>query len=294
MYKRDFLSVGDITREEIEKVFEWAKVSKEKGELPKVLEGEVWALVFEKPSLRTRVTFSVGVYQLGGRVIYLSPQDIGLGKRESVKDVARNLSLWVDGIIVRTFAHEVVEELAQHASVPVINALTDEQHPAQVVADLFTMYEVVGELKGKVLAYVGDGNNVCQSLILGAKLMDMRMHIATPPGYEPKLEYVKRGNAMIFHDPRAAVEGVDFVYTDVWASMGKESEREVRRKVFAEYQVNEELMGLAPNAYFMHCLPAHRGEEVTDGVIDGPRSLVLRQAENRLHVQKGLLILVKG
>ncbi len=294
MYKRDFLSVGDITREEIEKVFEWAKVSKEKGELPKVLEGEVWALVFEKPSLRTRVTFSVGVYQLGGRVIYLSPQDIGLGKRESVKDVARNLSLWVDGIIVRTFAHEVVEELAQHASVPVINALTDEEHPAQVVADLFTMYEVVGELKGKVLAYVGDGNNVCQSLILGAKLMDMRMHIATPPGYEPKLEYVKRGNAMIFHDPRAAVEGVDFVYTDVWASMGKESEREVRRKVFAEYQVNEELMGLAPNAYFMHCLPAHRGEEVTDGVIDGPRSLVLRQAENRLHVQKGLLILVKG
>jgi len=294
MCKRDFLSVGDITREEIEKVFEWAKVSKEKGELPKVLEGEVWALVFEKPSLRTRVTFSVGVYQLGGRVIYLSPQDIGLGKRESVKDVARNLSLWVDGIIVRTFAHEVVEELAQHASVPVINALTDEEHPAQVVADLFTMYEVVGELKGKVLAYVGDGNNVCQSLILGAKLMDMRMHIATPPGYEPKLEYVKRGNAMIFHDPRAAVEGVDFVYTDVWASMGKESEREVRRKVFAEYQVNEELMGLAPNAYFMHCLPAHRGEEVTDGVIDGPRSLVLRQAENRLHVQKGLLILVKG
>jgi len=294
MYKRDFLSVGDITREEIEKVFEWAKVSKEKGELPKVLEGEVWALVFEKPSLRTRVTFSVGVYQLGGRVIYLSLQDIGLGKRESVKDVARNLSLWVDGIIVRTFAHEVVEELAQHASVPVINALTDEEHPAQVVADLFTMYEVVGELKGKVLAYVGDGNNVCQSLILGAKLMDMRMHIATPPGYEPKLEYVKRGNAMIFHDPRAAVEGVDFVYTDVWASMGKESEREVRRKVFAEYQVNEELMGLAPNAYFMHCLPAHRGEEVTDGVIDGPRSLVLRQAENRLHVQKGLLILVKG
>jgi len=294
MCKRDFLSVGDITREEIEKVFEWAKVSKEKGELPKVLEGEVWALVFEKPSLRTRVTFSVGVYQLGGRVIYLSPQDIGLGKRESVKDIARNLSLWVDGIIVRTFAHEVVEELAQHASVPVINALTDEEHPAQVVADLFTMYEVVGELKGKVLAYVGDGNNVCQSLILGAKLMDMRMHIATPPGYEPKLEYVKRGNAMIFHDPRAAVEGVDFVYTDVWASMGKESEREVRRKVFAEYQVNEELMGLAPNAYFMHCLPAHRGEEVTDGVIDGPRSLVLRQAENRLHVQKGLLILVKG
>ena len=294
MCKRDFLSVGDITREEIEKVFEWAKVSKEKGELPKVLEGEVWALVFEKPSLRTRVTFSVGVYQLGGRVIYLSPQDIGLGKRESVKDIARNLSLWVDGIIVRTFAHEVVEELAQHASVPVINALTDEEHPAQVVADLFTMYEVVGELKGKVLAYVGDGNNVCQSLILGAKLMDMRMHIATPPGYEPKLEYVKRGNAMIFHDPRAAVEGVDFVYTDVWASMGKESEREVRRKVFAEYQVNEELMGWAPNAYFMHCLPAHRGEEVTDGVIDGPRSLVLRQAENRLHVQKGLLILVKG
>jgi len=294
MYKRDFLSVGDITREEIEKVFEWAKVSKEKGELPKVLEGEVWALVFEKPSLRTRVTFSVGVYQLGGEVIYLSPQDIGLGKRESVKDVARNLSLWVDGIIVRTFAHEVVEELAQHASVPVINALTDEEHPAQVVADLFTMYEVVGELKGKVLAYVGDGNNVCQSLILGTKLMDMRMHIATPVGYEPKLEYVKRGNAMVFHDPRAAVEGVDFVYTDVWASMGKESEREVRRKVFAEYQVNEELMGLAPNAYFMHCLPAHRGEEVTDGVIDGARSLVLRQAENRLHVQKGLMILMKG
>ena len=294
MYKRDFLSVGDITREEIEKVFEWARVSKEGGELPRVLEGEVWALVFEKPSLRTRVTFSVGVYQLGGEVIYLAPQDIGLGKRESVKDVARNLSLWVDGIIVRTFAHEVVEELARYASVPVINALTDEEHPAQVVADLFTMYEVVGELKGKVLAYVGDGNNVCQSLILGTKLMDMRMHIATPVGYEPKLEYVRRGNVMIFQDPRAAVEGVDFVYTDVWASMGKEGEREVRRKVFAGYQVNEELMGLAPDAYFMHCLPAHRGEEVTDGVIDGPRSLVLRQAENRLHVQKGLLILIKG
>ncbi len=299
--RKDLLSIKDLTREEVFDLFELAKkVKQDREAFRETLKGKVLAMIFEKPSLRTRVTFQVGIYQLGGMGVYLAPQDIQLGKRETVEDVARNLSRWVDGIMIRTFGQEIVERLAAAATVPVINGLSDLYHPCQILADLFTLWEKGHDLSSFRLAYVGDGNNIAHSLIWGAARTGLNLVIATPPGYEPKAEIVeaakKEGAKVeITHDPKEAVKDADAVYTDVWASMGQEAEREKRLKVFPPYQVNSQLFSLAKkNAYFMHCLPAHRGEEVTDDVIDSENSIVLDQAENRLHIQKAIMIKLMG
>ncbi len=299
--RKDLLSIRDLTREEVFDLFELARrVKQDKEAFRETLKGKVLAMIFEKPSLRTRVTFQVGIYQLGGMGVYLAPQDIQLGKRETVEDVARNLSRWVDGIMIRTFGQDIVERLAAAATVPVINGLSDLYHPCQILADLFTLWEKGHDLSSFRLAYVGDGNNIAHSLIWGAARTGLNLVIATPPGYEPKAEIVeaaKKEGAKVelTHDPKEAVKDADAVYTDVWASMGQEAEREKRLKVFPPYQVNRQLFSLAKkNAYFMHCLPAHRGEEVTDDVIDSENSIVLDQAENRLHIQKAIMIKLMG
>jgi ornithine carbamoyltransferase len=272
-----------------------------KGGVPHpLLQSKTLALIFEKPSLRTRTTFDVGMYQLGGHTIYMGHSDIGPGTRESVPDIARNLSRWVDGIVTRTFAHSTVVELARHATVPVINGLCDEEHPCQALADMLTLREHIGELKGKHLAYVGDGNNVAHSLmLLGAKL-GVNVTVATPAGYEPMPQYVETaqrdaqqtGAAIrIIRSPEEAVATADAIYTDTWTSMGREAEAEKRRRLFPPYQVNNRLLQHAkPDAVVMHCLPAHRGEEISDEVMDGPQSVIFDQAENRLHVQKAVLV----
>ncbi len=265
--KRDFVSILDFTKDEIYEIFDITKRLKSKKEKP--LQDKTFVLIFEKPSLRTRVTFETGIVQLGGASIYLAGKDIGFGVRETIKDIAQNLSRWVDGIIARTFAHKSVEELAKYATIPVINALSDDEHPCQVLADLFTIYEKVGKLEGVRITWIGDGNNVCHSLMLGAKLVGAKLTVATPHGYEPKEFYIKNSNAKIIHDPREAVKHAEFIYTDVWASMGQEAEREKRLRDFQNFQVNSDLLKFAPqNTYIMHCLPAHRGEEITDEVID--------------------------
>jgi ornithine carbamoyltransferase len=268
------------------------------------LRGRTLGMIFEKPSLRTRVTFDVGMYQLGGHAVYLSPAEISLGKRESISDVARNLERMVQGIMIRTFAHDTVVRLAEAARIPVINGLSDFSHPCQGLADFMTMAEARGEVRGLKLAWVGDGNNVLNSLIYGGALLGARLSIATPPGFEPPAEVVEwatqRGRQTgatiaLTTDPREAVDAADVVYTDTWISMGQEDEAAERRTVFGPYQVNEALFARAgSDAIFMHCLPAHRGEEVTDGVIDSTRSVVFDQAENRLHVQKAVLVALMG
>jgi ornithine carbamoyltransferase len=296
----DFLSAQDISTEEILDLFRLAKDMK--ADRKKYLhshEGACLAMIFEKPSLRTRVTFDVGIRQLGGTGIFLGPSDINLGKRESVYDVAKNLERMVDIIMIRTFAHSICTGLAEYARIPVINGLTDLEHPCQALADLFTMWEIKGDLKGKKLAYVGDGNNVAHSLLITGARLGVHVSVGTPKGYEPQKEIVAiaRRDAeptgatiAVTNDPTEAVAGADAVYTDVWASMGQESEAEQRKKVFQPYQVNASLMANAQaDAIFLHCLPAHRGEEVTDEVIDSPQSVVFQEAENRLHVQKALI-----
>lgn len=299
--RKDLLSIKELTREEVFELFETAKKLKaDKEAYREALKGKVLAMIFEKPSLRTRVTFEVGIYQLGGIGVYLAPQDIQLGKRETVEDVARNLSRWVDGIMIRTFGQEIVERLADAATVPVINGLSDLYHPCQILADLFTIWEKGHKLEEFKLTYVGDGNNIAHSLIWGAARTGLNLVIATPKGYEPKREIVDAAKAegakvKVLHDPKEAVKDADAVYTDVWASMGQEKEREKRLKIFPPYQVNRELFSLAKkDAYFMHCLPAHRGEEVTDEIIDSPNSIVLDQAENRLHIQKAIMLKLMG
>jgi len=259
-------------------------------------------MIFQKTSLRTRVTFEVGMLQLGGEAIYLSPSDIQLGIRETPHDVAKNLERWVDGIMVRTFGHDIAVELAVASKIPVINALTDLLHPCQAMADFFTLKEKKGDLKNLKLAYIGDGNNVCHSLLFAAAKAGSTMSVATPEGYEPKSEIIETAEkdgketgftVMITNNPLEAVQEADAVYTDVWASMGQENEKEKRTKVFAPYQVNRRLMAeTQQDSLFMHCLPAHRGEEVTDDVIDSARSVVFDQAENRLHVQKAIMLLL--
>jgi len=261
-------------------------------------------MIFEKPSLRTRVTFDVGIEELGGHPLYLSPAEISLGKRESVYDVARNLERMVQGIMIRTFAHEIVVEMARCASIPVINGLTDYSHPCQAMADYLTMLEVKGRIAGLKVAYIGDGNNVAHSLMFAGAQLGAEIWIATPPGYEPDEGAVawteercaKTGaSCNITHDPQLAASGADVVYTDVWTSMGQEAETETRQEIFQPYQVNARLFARAkPDAIFMHCLPAHRGDEVTDEVIDSPRSFVFPQAENRLHAQKAILLELMG
>jgi ornithine carbamoyltransferase len=301
MHKRDFLTLHDITISEMEALLNLAEQVKAHPEAyVAALPGKMAALIFEKPSLRTRVTFEVGFEQLGGHAVYLAPGDIGLGKRESVRDVARNLSRWVDVMVVRTFSQKLLEEMALEASVPIINALTDLLHPCQAVADFMTIREAKGELRGLHLVYVGDGNNVALSLAHAAGKVGMHFTMACPPGYEPNADILTEARAdaestgaeiEVVYDPKEVLSTADAVYTDVWTSMGQEKESEERRRAFVEYQVNETLMDMAPaDALFMHCLPAHRGEEVTDEVLDGLQSVALEQAENRLHAHKAILL----
>jgi ornithine carbamoyltransferase len=300
---KHFLSVRDLDRDEVPRLFRLAadlKARQKARDRATPLAGRTMALIFEKPSLRTRVTFETGMLQLGGGSVYLAAADIGLGKRETVPDVARNLSRWVDVIAARVFAHATVEGLARDATVPVINALSDLEHPCQAMADLFTLWERGRELSRTRLAWVGDGNNVCHSVLLLAALTGMETVVATPPGFAPRedvLEGVRRlgGRVRLTVEAREAVEGADVIYTDTWISMGQEAERERRLEAFQRYQVNDTLLGLAGGkALVMHCLPAHRGEEITDAVMDGPQSLVLDQAENRLHVQKAIVLHLLG
>ncbi len=268
----------------------------------KALAGRFLAMVFEKPSLRTRVTFEVGIVSLGGSAILLDHANTRLGERESIADVARSLSRWVQGIVARVFSQEALDTLAAHASVPVINALSDLYHPCQTFADFFTLEEKFGSTPGVRLAYIGDGNNVCHSLMIAGSRMGAHVRIATPAGYEPDAKIVEaarrdaastQGTIELFRAPEDAICGAQAVYTDVWASMGQESEAEARAAIFAPYQVNAALMShAAPDAVFLHCLPAHRGSEVTDEVMESPRSIVFDQAENRLHVQKAILLML--
>lgn len=271
------------------------------GRYASTLSGKFIALIFEKPSLRTRVTFDVGIQSMGGSVVFLdhTQASASLGARESIADVARNLERWVQGIVARVYQQRVLEEMATNTSIPVINALSDKFHPCQALADFFTLEEKLGALRGFKLAYVGDGNNVCHSLICLAARLGVHLRIATPPDYAPAPEVVADGKRVaretrakieLLHDPREAVSGAMAVYTDSWTSMGFEAEEKVRNEVFRPYQVNAELMSLAaPGAVFMHCLPAHRGLEVTPDILDGPQSVVLEQAENRMYVQKAIL-----
>jgi len=303
MKGKDLLSVADLGGEDIRLLISEAIDMKAQGWLS-LLSGKTLAIVFEKPSLRTRVSFELAMRQLGGQTIYLSPAEVGLGERESVPDVARVLSRYVDAIAARTFSHHTLEVLASYSTVPVINALSDWEHPCQALADLLTIYEKKGELNGLTLAFVGDGNNVARSLMLAASLTGMNFRIASPPGYtiEDKVLHLAQSNAIssggeIFctEEPRLAVSGADVVYTDVWTSMGQEAEAEVRRRVFAGYQVDSELLSLAKeDAILMHPLPAHHGEEVAEGILDTPKSVVFDQAENRLHLQKALLAEMLG
>jgi ornithine carbamoyltransferase len=300
---RHLVSVEELSGEDIRDLLKLAVSLKEewrRGGNKPVLAGKTLGMVFQKPSLRTRVSFEVGMSHLGGGALYLSPQEIQLGQRESVADVARVLSRYVDGIMARVFAHADVEGLAAAASVPVINGLSDFVHPCQALSDLLTIQEKKGALKGLVLAYVGDGNNVAHSLLFAGSKVGMEVRICSPGGYEPDDRVVSKskawardtgGRVVLDPDPQSAVSGADIIYTDTWASMGQEDEREERLPRFLPYQVNEGLLSLAkPDAVVMHCLPAHRGEEITDGVMDGPQSVVLDQAENRMHLQKAILV----
>lgn len=306
MGKRDLVSVTDFSVEEVRDLFRLAASMKAApADYAEALKCMTAALVFEKPSLRTRVTFEVGMLSMGGNAIYLAPADIRVGERESVEDVARNLERWVKVIIARTFAQDTVERLARNARIPVVNALSDAEHPCQALADFFTLEEKWGDPCGGKVAYVGDGNNTCTSLLLLAAGLGCTIAAATPKGFEPPEAVVTRakeravrsgGTILLTEDPFEAVRDANAVYTDTWVSMGQEDEKEERQAVFRPYRVTGELMkAAAPDALFMHCLPAYRGEEVTDEVIEGPGSVVFDQAENRLHVQKAILhtLLVK-
>ena len=288
-FGRDFVSIADFTADELKKIIDFSLELKKKEqakEKTKLLQGKSLGLIFEKPSTRTRISFEVGMYQLWGHAVVLA----GAFEREDVKDVAQTMSRYVDGIVIRTFAHEKVLKLAEGSSVPVINGLSDLLHPCQAMADVLTMYELKGKIAGLKVAYIGDGNNVCNSLINAAEKFGFELRIAHPKGYAPKLTSSK---ATIAKDPLTAAQGADVVYTDVWASMGQEKEASRRKRNFSKFQVNAELMKVAKkDAIFLHCLPAHRGEEVTADVIDGPQSKVFDQAENRMHVQKAILALL--
>ena len=306
MKGKDFLTIRDFEPSEIEYLLTLGRqVKAHPSAYSGSLRRQTLAMIFEKPSLRTRVTFDVGIQQLGGFSLYLSPAEINLGKRESVYDVAKNLERMVQGIMVRTFSHEVVEQLSRHASIPVINGLTDYSHPCQAMADFLTIWETKGDLNGLKIVFLGDGNNVARSLMFAGAQLGAHVWVATPPGYELDAGSVawarKRGaetggTCTVTNDPDEAASGADVIYTDVWAGMGQESEAEKRKHIFLPYQVDGTLFGRAKrDAIFLHCLPAHRGEEVTDDVIDSPRSLVFQQAENRLHSQKAIMLeLMKG
>ncbi|MCX7000075.1 MAG: ornithine carbamoyltransferase [Candidatus Sumerlaeota bacterium] len=308
MLERDLLSIADLSKDEVYEIFRIAqdlKARMSRREFPPLLEKCTLAMVFEKPSLRTRCSFENGMYQLGGHAVYLAPADISLGKRESIHDVAKNLERWFDLITARVFKHSTVRELAKYARIPVINALSDTEHPCQVLADFLTVYEKRVSLYDFTIAYIGDGNNVCHSLILISAILGTHIRISSPAGYEPKKAIVEKaarllkksaaGSYEFFRNPADAVKKADAIYTDVWASMGQESESEARKKIFLPYQVNRALLKRAPDdVLIMHDLPAHRGEEITDEVIDSERSIVFDQAENRLHAQKALMVFLIG
>ena len=299
MPKRDFLKMSDLSAPEVPELYEVAAAMKSGDYVEKPLGGKTLALIFAKSSTRTRVSFEVGAYQLGGHGLFLSSSDMQLGRGETIADTANVLSRYVHGIMIRTFAHTDVEELAEHASVPVINGLTDLLHPCQILADLFTMQEEFGGWQDKIVAWVGDGNNMANSWLNAAALLGFELRLACPEGYEPDHEIFERAKTTatvsIFEDPDEAVKDAHVITTDVWASMGQESDAESRRLAFKGYTVDSELMALAADdAIFLHCLPAHRGEEVAAEVIDGPQSRVMDQAENRMHVQKALVAKLMG
>ncbi len=300
---KDFLTLADYSKEEIEYLLHLAVELKEKqrnGERYTPLSGKTLAMIFEKPSTRTRVSFEVGMVQLGGHALHLSSRDLQIGRGETIADTARVLSEYVDAIMIRTFEHEKVAELAHYATIPVINGLTDDDHPCQALADLLTIYEVKGKLQELKLAYIGDGNNMAHALMLAAAKVGMHCAVASPKGYEPKEAIVKEAKQIanesgativVTNDPYEAIADADVVYTDVWASMGQEAEANERMHIFSPFQVNEALVQRAKQDFmFLHCLPAHRGEEVTEGVIDGKQSYIFQQAGNRLHAQKALLV----
>jgi ornithine carbamoyltransferase len=299
---RHLVCLHDFTTEEILQILDQADELKRRyreGQQEPLLNGKTLAMIFQKPSLRTRVSFEAGMHRFGGHAIYLGPSDIQLGKRETTADIARNLSRYADAIMARTFAHADVVGLAENASVPVINGLSDLLHPCQILADLQTVREKKGDFQGQKLAFLGDGNNVAHSLLYGCAKLGMHVSLAVPEGYEPKPEVFNQAKAdasktgaklQVTHDLKAALKGACVVYTDVWASMGQEEEKKIREKAMLPYQLNQKALSLAePDAVVLHCLPAHRGEEITDEVIDGPQSVVFDQAENRLHAQMSVL-----
>lgn len=299
--KKDLISIKDLSSQEITEIFSLTdELKKNKLKFASLLKGKSLALIFQKPSNRTRVSFEVGMYQLGGNSIYLSPGEINLGVRESIKDVAKTLSRFVDAIVLRTFEHKNCLEMAKASGVPVINGLSDFSHPCQALADLYTIRERFKNLKNVTLAYVGDGNNVCNSLLFICAKLGVNMNIGVPKGYEPdrvvldeSQDTAKKNNASIklFNNAFDAVKNADVIYTDVWVSMGQEEEAKARKEIFKEFQVNADLVKSAnKNTLIMHCLPAHRGEEITDDVLDSGNSVVFDQAENRMHVQKAILI----
>jgi ornithine carbamoyltransferase len=304
--KRDLISIADLDGE-LEDVIDLAirmKAQTKKGKCPQHFEGKCLAMIFEKPSLRTRVSFEVGARQLGGYALYLSPSEIQVGKRESVHDVAKVLSRFADVIMYRAFDWRIMNELARHADVPVINGLDNLEHPCQIAADLMTVKERRGKLKGLKLAWIGDGNNVCNSLLLATAMVGMDMRVATPKGYEPNAGVLRKAKALakknkttiiLTNDPKAAAKGADVLVTDTWVSMGEEAEKAKKEAIFKDYQINKKLLSLADKkCVVLHCLPAHRGQEITDDVMDGPNSAVFDEAENRLHAQKAVIVRLLG
>jgi ornithine carbamoyltransferase len=302
---KDLLSIAQLGPGDVDTIFDATRALKtDRAAYAELLRGKRLAMIFEKDSLRTRFTFDIGMQDLGGSAVFMDHRDVRLGSRESVKDMARNLERWVNGIVARTFKHRVLEELAANCEIPVINGLSDYLHPCQALADFYTLTERWGSVKGRKVVYVGDGNNTCHSLVHLAALLGTHITVCTPEGYEPNARVVSEAMLMaresgsdiqILNDAERGVRDADAVYTDVWASMGQEDEIEERAGIFHDYRVDEELMALArPDAVFMHCLPAHRGQEVTSGVIDGPQAIVYDIAENRLHVQKAVLALLLG
>ena len=299
---RDFLTVNDFTQAELQELLDFALLLKkdwQEGKPQLLLPGKTLGMIFQKASTRTRVSFEVGMVHLGGYALFLNASDLQIGRGESIRDTARVLSRYLDGLMIRTFAHADALELAEHADIPIINGLTDLLHPCQAMADLLTIWEHKGRLQGLKLAYVGDGNNVAHSLLLACSKMGMHVAVASPRNYQPQAEIVTQAlenakvhgsTVLVTTNPKAAVEDADIIYTDVWVSMGQEGEREKRLEIFKPYQVNADLVAeAAKDAVIMHCLPAHRGEEVTEDVLEGPQSVVFAQAENRLHMQKAIL-----
>jgi ornithine carbamoyltransferase len=301
--KRDFLSLADWSREDLEKIFDLTRDLKEKqrrGEEHHLLKGKTLGMIFEKSSTRTRVSFEVGMYQLGGHALFLSSGTTQIGRGEPIKDTARVMSRYVDGVMIRTFSQEGVEELARWADIPIINGLTDRYHPCQVMADIFTVTEHKGNYRDLTYCWIGDGNNMANSWINAAAVFGFALRVATPPGYEPDAAVTARARDLgarlhFTHDPLEAARGAHVLNTDVWASMGQEEQQKTREKAFAGFQINDEVLAAAePEAIVLHCLPAHRGEEITDEVIESDQSVVFDEAENRLHVQKAIMATLMG